>query len=322
LEKDSKKIIIFYGILAAGLISWFLYMDYYYQSDLNQADNYYKHVLSQEINKSYQDILGRSADQDGLENYITLMSEKKMNINDVRRSLEQSNEHKFSIFYVEYGQFVDHVYQETLNRTADKEGLMYYGNLLKNNQTTLDGIRQSLLNSDEGRNVQLSTQLDDLYKTILYRQVDDKALSYYVPLLITNYTTFSYIEKSLLQSDEYKHTVYNNQYPKFVNDLYEQILHRPVDTQGLDYYTSQLVNKTMTIHSVRLALLDSQEHKDLTNAQKYRLEVEVLYEDLLHREADEQGLNSYVIMLMSGKMRIGDVKEAIMSSDEYKFQNP
>lgn len=47
---------------------------------------------------------------------------------------------------------LDDLYLEILHRHIDKEGLLYYSSLLKNNSMAINKIKEILLNSDERKN--------------------------------------------------------------------------------------------------------------------------------------------------------------------------
>jgi hypothetical protein len=81
------------------------------------------------------------------------------------------------------------------------------------------------------------------------------------------------VRNALLNSAEYKSLLLpkevkslseiNNQTKKTVDDLYREILYRPADPQGLQYYALLLDSGKMTKEDVRNALLNSTERKSM-----------------------------------------------------------
>lgn len=118
--------------------------------------------------------------------------------------------------FVEYSKLdpyeisVNTIYQETLHRTADKEGLLYYSELLKNKQITEDELRNILSTSDEASSkIKTIDELDEttktvinnLYQKILLRDADFEGLKYFGNLLETG-VSYEEIRDILLDSDE------------------------------------------------------------------------------------------------------------------------
>ncbi len=99
-------------------------------------NNYY-----QDINRVYYQILGRNADQNGLDNYSRNMS-NGWSIAQVRRDLAYSGE---------VAGVINRVYQQVLGRNVDPGGLETQKSFLANGGS-LDQLRRNLANSDEARN--------------------------------------------------------------------------------------------------------------------------------------------------------------------------
>lgn len=97
----------------------------------------------------------------------------------------------------------------------------------------------------------------------------------------------------------------------FVMAVYEDLLSRPADQNGLTFWTSQLDQFLLTRSQVTLAIEETNEY--LTDV------VENIYQTLLKRDADSQGLNTYVPFLASFGT-IEQVQAVIAGSTEY-FQN-
>jgi len=82
-----------------------------------------------------------------------------MTIDDVKKLLMKSDEYQNR--FIETGissidelnpetiKTINDLYLEILNRTADNNGILYYGSLLETGKFTTDDIRQSLMDSAE-----------------------------------------------------------------------------------------------------------------------------------------------------------------------------
>ena len=106
----------------------------------------------------YKEILLRQADPKGLKFYLQML-EDGMTIDDVKKLLMKSDEYQNR--FVETGissidelnpetiKTVDDLYLEILDRSADNNGILYYGFLLETGEFTTDDVRQSLMDSAE-----------------------------------------------------------------------------------------------------------------------------------------------------------------------------
>ena len=106
----------------------------------------------------YREVLLRESDPNGLKFYVEML-EEGMTIDDVKKLLVKSDEYQNR--FVEIGissidelnpetiKTVDDLYLEILDRSADYNGMLYYGFLLETGKFTTDDIRQSLMDSVE-----------------------------------------------------------------------------------------------------------------------------------------------------------------------------
>ena len=106
----------------------------------------------------YREVLLREADPKGVKFYVQML-EEGMTIDDVKKLLMESDEYQNR--FVEVGissmdelnpetiKTIDDLYLEILDRSADNNGILYYGSLLETGVFTTDDIRQSLMDSAE-----------------------------------------------------------------------------------------------------------------------------------------------------------------------------
>jgi len=109
--------------------------------------------------------------------------------------------------------------------------------------------------------------VDDLYREILLRPSDPDGLQYFASQLENGKITPQEIKSFLLESDEKKYLLppdeiksldeLSSESKRIVDDLYREILLRPSDPDGLQYFASQLENDTMTIDEIKKILINS-----------------------------------------------------------------
>lgn len=102
--------------------------------------------------------------------------------------------------------------------------------------------------------------------------------------------------------------------PRLVDDIYQQVLERSADRSSASL-TEGLASGRLTIRDVVRQVASSSEHADRFFWQPA---VRALYERLLGREPDPQGLRTYTEM--ASKEGIPAVRRAIMASAEYKHR--
>ena len=116
---------------------------------------------------------------------------------------------------------------------------------------------------------------------------------------------------------------------KVVDDLYREILYRPADSTGLEYYSMILRDGEISENDLREILLNSDEFKTLLLPKDtksideleddIKISIDKIYQELLHRSVDSKGLFHFGNLLESGKISEEDIREMILKSDEYKY---
>ena len=125
---------------------------------------------------------------------------------------------------------------------------------------------------------------------------------------------------------DYKKIKSENQ--RIIDDLYREILFRPADPDGLQYYASQLESGKITPQEIKTILLESEEKKYLLSPTELKpldeLSIESkniiddLYREILFRPADPDGLQYFASQLESGKLTIDEIKTILANSIEAK----
>ena len=117
---------------------------------------------------------------------------------------------------------------------------------------------------------------------------------------------------------------------KIIDNLYREILHRPVDLEGLQYYSLLLQEEKITVDEIREALKNSEEFKTQLLpdevktldelSENSKKQVNDLYFEILGREADPEGLQHFGSLIEIGKMTTEELRNALLNSTEYKRQ--
>lgn len=131
----------------------------------------------------------------------------------------------------DYEILVDNLYLECLRRSADKGGLQHFTELLDSKKMTVSDVRKALLNSVEYQTLKISDE--------------------------------NKMEHNRINSDKFNQLTIQEDTKTVVDEIYVEILRRPADIQGLEYYSSLLENGKLTISDVRKALLNSEEYAAL-----------------------------------------------------------
>ena len=169
------------------------------------------------VRRSYQDILGRDPDPEGLRNYRSKIVDDGWSERDVREALRKSDEYAATsgpavgFRTASADRIIRRAYQDILGRDPDPEGLrIYRRNILEEGWDEHD-IRQALIRSPERRQKQLGpnmAQAQDMvrnaYRGVLGREPDPGGLSHYTAKVMVERWTEDDVVQALRDSDEYR----------------------------------------------------------------------------------------------------------------------
>ena len=151
-------------------------------------------------------------------------------------------------------------------------------------------------------------KIDDLYREILLRPSDKLGLEYYSQLLESKQMNISDIRLELLNSEEAKYKIRQNELIEIselhdetknvINDIYRKILQREADKQGLEHYGTLLQLEKLSIKEIELEIFNSQEALSIRGAHlPVKALINNLYFDVTGKNADSDTLNYYVNLL-------------------------
>lgn len=99
-----------------------------------------------------------------------------------------------------------------------------------------------------------------VYLAALNRQPDDSGFKYWVDQLTTKGTHIQVVADSFINSNEFKSRYPNDTNRNYVTRLYQNVLGRQPDTDGLNYWTSQLDQKKLTKPQLLIQFTESKEN--------------------------------------------------------------
>lgn len=194
----------------------------------------------------YLDLLSRPADPGGLDYYVNLLDQGRLNRSQFEQRIAASSEHRQLV--------VTQVFEQYLNRGPDADGLSYWSNFLASGGVQ-EQLEARVLGSDEF--FQLSgasdtTFLENLFLDVLSRPIDPSAAQWFGEAL-TQGDSRAQVADHVLRSTEHNGQV--------VSSFYQDYLGRPAkyDYLGMTYFTNLLASGA-TWEQVTATMLASEEY--------------------------------------------------------------
>ncbi len=222
--------------------------------------------------------------------------------------------------------FVNRLYENFLGREGDSEGIAYWSNLLENNLSAAD-VAKEFFKSPEFQNSDTSDRefVRKLYKTFLDREPDKDGWDYWTKMLEEKrvkreqiFYSFVFSREFTLTSLEYKITPYDKEDKlySFIERFYNLILDRTPAPTEVYYWYDNIMEGKMTPKEVAGGFLYSKEFldKNLDNESFVR----VLYQAVMNRAAEEEGLRFWVGKLNDGEYSRQKVIEFFLDSEEFR----
>ena len=159
-----------------------------------------------------------------------------------------------------------------------------------------------------------------LYVEILNRTVDAEGLSHYSSLLRDGQITERDLRSSLLNSEEYRLSQMewktidelNEETINVINDLYEKILLREVDPEGLQHF-GNLFERGTTSDEIRTLLLESDEGQSISLTNPVRTEIITMYRLLFDKHPKTFEVDHYHKLVDVGLILNPDWAKNILS---------
>ena len=223
------------------------------------------------------------------------------------------------------------LYQATLGREPDVEGLEAWAGALKNG-TPLKSVAAGFVGSGEFQSVYgalSNTQFVTLlYQNVLGRAPDNAGLSAWVQSLNAG-TSRADVVVGFSDSGEFRNNTatdvdafvtsnFSGEHQGAVYRLYRATLGREPDGTGLVNWTNALDNASQTIQTVAQGFVGSGEFQNTYGTLNNSQFVSLLYQNVLGRAPDQSGLTAWVDQLDHGRSRASVV---VGFSDSAEFRS-
>lgn len=199
-------------------------------------------------------------------------------------------------------EFVQRIYLDLLNRPADPAALDYLSAQLDNGDLSRSQVVQMIQASVEYD----ANMVRQMYPQFLRRPVDPTGLSSWTAFLQSGGTRLQ-LEAQILASSEFYNGVSDGNPDTFLSNLHQDLLQRPIDASGLNYFELGLLAGVSRYRIVEAVI---------TSPEFDRAAVNSLYLKFLGRPADPSGLAAFDSQLAVG-MSPDQVIAQIVTSDEY-----
>lgn len=289
----------------------------------------------------YRAMMNREADESGLNGWLNQLNKQYMTRTEITKSFVESTEftdicnsygitrgiYDASIAPIEH--FVSRFYTLCLERNADQAGLYGWVNNLKNQYMNGAQIANAFFFGTEfiDRDVSNDKFVELLYQTLMGRTPDESGKSGWVYQLDNQNATRSELTQSFVESTEFtdicsQYGIIRGDYDvslapleHFVSRFYNLCLERSADQPGLYGWISNLTNHYMNGAQIANSFFFGTEFLNRNvSDEKY---IELLYNTLMGRSADESGKSGWVYQLKEGNMTRLDILKSFIESSEF-----
>jgi len=196
---------------------------------------------------------------------------------------------------------INEIYQDLLGRDSDQGGSDYWYEELESGRQTLDDIRANVGRSEEAANLESNKAfIEEQYEKGLDRGSDEEGMSYWLKDLATGQSREN-VAANIRRSDEF-----STQAEDYLEGVYENILERDPDVEGLDYWKEQLTSGNQTREEVE-ANINRSDEKWLGDT----------YKELLGRGLGDEGRDYWLDDINERGQTRDQVIANIKRSDEY-----
>jgi TorA maturation chaperone TorD len=161
------------------------------------------------------------------------------------------------------------------------------------------------------------------FRSVLRRDPTNRELTRYRTLMVRNGWTAADVRRDLAARTDYRY--YRNDTTSTrptaaVRSAYRDVLGREPDDAGLRNYRDKIVRQGWTEQDVREALRNSPEYasSDSRIAAADAI-IRRAYQDVLHREPDASGLETYRREILENGWEYHDLRQVLMRSDERRL---
>ena len=304
MEKNDKFLLIFYVLLGVGVFFGLLSIDSSLEKPagpLNLAPIPLSSIsITKVVDIETEKFFTILAD---VENYPRVLPKNVLSVNKIE---ERNSSLVYEIIVVEKG------IKTTL--LIKQDFFPYEKQIL----TVIDGDAKNTVISqtfeNQGNSTKLITDIEIELSGILtgFGFIPQSNFNHAMDTILSNFVEYSIVK---------------TQNEKIVDNLYRDILKRPADQEGLLYFTALLEQNTITPEKIKMELYNSEEYtstflsSDLKNIKELTPEtkdtIHDLYNIILQRNADSEGLQYFGSLLESEKFSKKDIRVELLKSPEF-----
>tara|TARA_B100000953_G_scaffold7049_1_gene6348 strand:- start:501 stop:1889 length:1389 start_codon:yes stop_codon:yes gene_type:complete len=165
-------------------------------------------------------------------------------------------------------------------------------------------------------------------QTNLTAKIDWKAQGILSSILFLPKENVSHAVNTVIDEFVLYSKTHSDEHEKLIDDIYRSTLYRPVDPEGLSHYSMLLRENKITVDEIRQELLESDEGRFTLNPTEVKTIDEInpntvnvihsLYEKVLYRPADSDGLQRFGSLMDAGKLSANALEEMLLNSFEKK----
>ena len=309
LKKNDKIIIIFYVLLAISFSSATLYTSTTFE-DLPVPTWVLEKLTSLEFEKTLeieQEKLFQTISD--IENFPIILPKTFVSVN-----ILEINENKA------LGNIIV-IAEEEIQEKGIRAKFLVKHTLIPNDEHILEildgdakGTKVHQFFSSDGNFTKLKTTVDVNFKGILtpFSYLPKNNVYHAMDTVVTTFYDYAKGHDTLEE--------------KQIDDLFREILLRPADKEGLEYFSELLESSQITIDDVKFKLLNSEEAKNIIKPSELKqinelkdetiIQIDNIYREILQRPYDEEGMKHYGTLLELEKLSLNDIEKQLFNSQE------
>lgn len=222
---------------------------------------------------------------------------------------------------------VDGLTKLTANAEIKLQGIFIpFGFIPKPNLShALDTVITSFVEYAKGFDSPFEKTVDDLFREILLRQAVAKELNYYSKLLESGELNENQLRIILLHSGERKSMFLldiknidelQDETKIIIESIYEDLLHRAPDRDGMMHYGSLLESNKITEIEIRNEIFNSEEALNVRLEQPAAYIVDFIFVDMFGRHATQEELDTYSPLIHEKKMTRFELRDILENYDK------
>ena len=204
---------------------------------------------------------------------------------------------------------VEEAYREILGRSPGSKELRRGVQRLRYESWTPGRIRGELLNSDEYKEREADHLIDDAYHDLLDRRPDPDERRHYRREIIRNGFTEEDVRREIRKTQEFRVTRPN----AIITAAFMEVLGRKPDLAGCEPFRKLILENGWTKDEFAAHVRKSPEYRSRVTEL-----VTAAYREVLEREPDPSGLETYRKAMLERGWSEHDVRDHLRRSDEYK----